>query len=1571
MLSKRKTITFSLMAITLMFTIVMSFLFGTTYTAECSEIQNSDDVGIVTTSANTYEDFSSYTDKELPETIDKSNIMNFVPVSKFNKNGTTIYNGRNYGFVIYSNAGTNHVLLFKEMYTPHEDGDGYEITLKVVYENSFFKGAGNSLIYAGSPYHIALSDIKFDNVILDSDINNSIVYENYNSNFDTGPYYTQVRYENQFSYYDGRLAGDTALAVISAAADVYGFIADKLDSKGHKLVADGIGATCTIISDGLLLYDILQTDNYWVERSTFDTDIDFPLTRQGQLEKYGSLKKDVRIDVQADKNEYLSGDNGGGFARAIYRVMNENRKNYCINNRISFEICRYNGAQRHKVDDGSIESVYSVTGTDCDSYGEISEENDAFKYSYYQRITPMVNFNAFTFNPKEVGKYSIYVPSSYYLTVDGIAQSSNVVDIDANGCKIGMAPRLDINIGDMVYSRLLPQDFYNGKVAFTNISIQKHQQMELYETTQVEDLAYIVERSNKTHNDLYSLYVGNKVDLVDLYITDEDLNVLAKATKEYDTLIVNFPMKANNVYGIVCVNRSGETLDLFFNKETNIMTVEKYLFPNHYGLYYSFKPKYNQFYNIMGAALYDEDMNLYPSEGAFLQTNQTYYLYSLVEENVAINLSEKTAFAYNKFGEEIATENIFNEMFRFTAIITASYCFADGTYDVYKDNTLIAENVSWCDLYKDSTYLFIKRQLGGKIKVYIDGETLQYGDNNVVSSYLSVYVLNLEEMIRLDITSIGRGDIEVYDAALNKVELDHGYLLKAGRHYIILSVPGNSIITVKEYLQEVNITFYVDGNIYNDATGTKYYYGKKAMLPVPIKDRYDFNGWRISNTEILITDNNGIMSDELLVDEITLVADWTLRSAVMEINFDDGTSKWWTGDCIVSQNPGNLQIEGTMIQVLVNMKDNFIQLEEGKKQGYFLSTFDHVKISSEGNVDYYKFTPVWEIEKYYIEFILPYGGIISSSRAVYYGEEITNTLFPSEAFKFDKNQELYSLVGWRLSKTSSIIKFTLGSSIIDLTPGYGSEFNHPSKGYGKDDSTLIRLSAELEYVDYNVIINSKSYKVGQDGYSVGTLGSYGYTESKFYGHNVLLTTPLKDKLFSFDGIITVNDLTPYWREGSKAVTVNLSLVDQLIEVALSYNYSGSGNQTSYSGDQGNITLKPAYVRSYKFNYWTVENDSNVAVRIDVLNYVNLGINEYYSNAGGVTLSKAIKGNFSRSSIKPTSGVKYTISDAATYVDLSRFSLMVGMTFTIASSAEEVTFVNGTCSDTKIVVSPRSSKLTLNFDDVNMQAKSNCSVIDAYYCSELEIYSYNSVTLSAGEVNADEANAAILCQNLTLSGKKIYINGGNQVAGLGIYGNKIHFSAATAGIKCVHETKTLLVSAEYVKVQGGNGKEAVVNVKIEEQTEIGAKGIDVTFGNNGGAGAVAIYFPGAVILSFGSKLECKGGAGANGSDGLKGGKGGPGRNGSLGVTFITPGDGGKGGLGGDGGDGGKSIVYNSFSGDINNLILKDGKGGDAGKGGEGGDPGDPVTSIWGNEKTGSKGAPGEDGKAGKTGGSTLA
>ena len=1559
MRSKTKTLTINLLAIIVILAIVLCLALGVTYTtAECSEAQVSDNTGI-TTLANNNEDFSSYTDQQLPDKIDKDNISKYIPVDKFNKNGTTIFNGRNYGFVIYSDTKTNHVLLFKEEYVPHDDGDGYEVTLRVVYEQSFYIGAKNDIIYADSPYGIALSNIRFDNVILDSDIDNSITSKNYNSYTDNGAYYTQVRYENKFSYYDQQLAADTTVAVVSTIGMVLGF------NDKTEIASKIISPICTVASDISVIYSLVKAHgNLWIDNSNFDTDIDFPLTRQGQLDKYGALRKDVSIDVQADKKEFLTAENGGGFARAIFRVMNDNRKDYYVNNRISFEVWRYNGSvSSYKVDESYIESIYSVTGTDCDKYGQIIQQEENFVYEDYQRISPMIKTNLFNFNPDQKGEYKFFIPSGYYLTVDGKAQSSNVVGVTSNGCNIGIASSLSDNIGDKVYSRLLPQDFYNGKIAFTNISIQKKQELNINDSIQVGNLAYRIESDTVTHNDIYTLDAGDNVDSVDLYITDNNLKVLAKAVKKDSFLYVNYPMKANNVYGVVCVNRSGEQLDLSINKESD-MTVERYLYSDIPGLYYSFTPKYAQLYNATGSELYDEDMNLYPSEGAFLQADRTYYLHSLIEKDMAIDLSDQTVFAYVTFGEEITSESNFNEMFKFTAIITAPYCFADGTYDVYKDGMLIAENVKQCEFIKDVTYFIVKRQLGGCIKIYIDGDILQFGNNDVASG---AYVLNIEEKVRLEIDINNIGNINVYDVSLNEIELNHGYLLESGRYYVILSVQGESIATIKEYLQEVDIIFYVDGNIYNDGSNKTYYYGKKATLPVPIKDRYNFNGWKVFNSDKLITNKDGVMNEELLVDELVLLASWTLRSSVMEINFEDGTSKWWTGDSIISQNPGSLQIEGAIIDILVNMKNDFIKLEEGQKQGYYLSTFDYIKTSTEGNVDYYEFTPIWVIEKYYIEFILPYGGISLISRPVYYGEKIIDNLLPLEAFEFTKNQELYYLVGWKLSATSSIIKFALGDSVIDLTPGYGSELSYDSNNDGRFDSTLIRLSAELEYVEYNVIINSKSYNVGQEGYNVGTLGSYGYTETNYYGHNVLLITPLKDKLFSFDGVITINDLMSYWRSGSKSVTVELTLVDQIITVTLSYDSPDNGNPTTYNGNQGNIVLKSTYVRTYKFNYWTVDNN-----RIDVLNYANLGINRYYSVISGVTESKTIKGNFSRHSIKPTSGGNYSISYEATYVDLSRYSLMVNMTFTVASSAEEVTFVKGNCSDTRIVVLSRNSKLVINFDDVDMSAKSNRSVIDADECPDLEIYSFNSVFLSAGEVNNGGAEAAILSQNLTLSGQNIYIYGGNQVAGYGYYGGEFHMSFATAGIKCTSEdNNTLLVKAKHVEVEGGKGCMPVVIAPAKDGTSIGEKGEDGFMGLPGGDGAVAIYIYGNILISAGSKLKCIGGAGGNGNAGKQGGKGGPGRNGSFGVTSKTPGNGGNGGDGGCGGDGARAVVCDNRSDNIAGVTLVDGLGGAGGKGGEGGEPGDPVKKITGTVLTGSKGRPGTDGISGETGLSTRA
>ena len=1557
MRSKRRSITTSLVAVIAILAIVLCLVIGMTYTAECSETQISDDAGIVTTS-NTYEDFSSYTDQELPDKIDRSNIKQYVPVDKFNKNGTTVYNGRNYGFVIYSSANTNHVLLFKEIYTPHTDGGGYDVTLKVVYQNSFFK-SGNNILNANSPYKISLSNVRFNNSLFDAQMSDNVVSGSYDYKADSGVYYIQSRYDNKLSYFNEQEAAKT---VIKVGASIVSLAIAVAFPPASAVLA---GAKVALASANLCLSVVNAEGKYWEETTSCGVALDFPLTREQQINTYGGLRKNMTLDMENGADEYLA--KSDEYVTASLRVMNDKNKDYYVYNNISFDICRFSGIEHHNVtEDCSIESVYSVTGADCNKYSQVTEQDETFEYESYQRFAPMAKTNLFNFVPAQEGDYDIYVPNGYYLTIDGKAQSSNKVAVGSSGCKVGIAQSSGTSIGDTLYLRLLPQDFYNGEVAFTNISIQKDQKLNINEPTQVGEVAYTVESSGVTTNDVYILDAGGNDDLIDLYVTDGNLNVLAKAVKKDGKLYVNYPMKANEVYGVVCVNRTGTTMDLTVEKHGG-MTVENYPYSDVAGLYYSYTPRYAQFYNAAGAMIYDENMYSYPSENAFLQANETYFLHSQSQGNMSMSLSEQTLFAYLTLGEEITTQNTFNEMFNYTPSLTALYKFADGSYDVYDGDTLVAQDVNQCVLQKDTTYLIVKRQFGGLIKVFLDGDALSAGENNInAASPHSVFKLNIEERSRLDININNSNSISIYDYALNEIQLDHGYLLEAGEYYVIVRDSGAYNITVEEYLQEVNITFYIDGEIYNDTTGAKYYYGKLANLPVPTKERYNFNGWKCNGA--LITDNNGVTQGELLADELTLVADWTLRGIIMEIRVGNGASKWWDGSNITTENPGSVLITGQVIDLLVNMKRDFVKISDGKKQGYFLETFEYQKTGAVNDVDYYEFTPVWQLEKYFIEFLPTYPQTYKTTRAVAYGETITSTVFPSQAFQLDQNQQLYYLIGWKLSENSSVLQFATGRALSDLTPGYGSEFNYDSNGDGEKDSTLVRLSAEVEYVDYTIRINSTSYGVPQGGYNIGALGSYGYTESNYYGHNVLLTTPRKDKLFSFGGVINISDLTSYWTSGSRSVTVDLSLVDNYITVALSYSHSGSGNPTSYIGSQGNVTLKSIYIRAYKFVNWTLDGSA-----ITVLNYANLGVNRYYSEVSGITLSASLKATFTRTSITASSVKDYTISDECTYVDCSKYSLLTNMTFTIASSAKEVTFVNGYCTDTNIVVNSRNTKLVINFDSMYMMAARGDSVLDASHCPDLEIYSYDSVTLSAGEVSTKVGKAAILCQNLSLLGSNIYINGGDLI----LYGyyegiNQLYLCSATAGIKCESTGKTLHIGASHVKAKGGNGHNFEGYLPQYEQTETGATGLNGIGGCKGGDGAVAIYFPGNVVLSTGSKLTCTGGAGGDGGIGGKGGKGGPGRNGAVGVTTINPGDGGRGGNGGDGGDGGKAIVYSNFSGNRNDLDDNDGDGGLGGAPGKGGDPGDPVTTIWGNERTGIEGAAGtKGGEPGKKGASTLA
>ncbi|MDE5911614.1 MAG: hypothetical protein K2H24_04700, partial [Clostridia bacterium] len=608
MRSKRKSITTNLIAVIVLLVISLCLVFGATYTAECSEEQISNNAEIVTTS-NSYEDFSSYTNQELPDKIDRNNIKQYVPISKFNTNTTTIYNGRNYGFVIFSDAGTNHVLLFKEIYTPHSDGGGYDVSLKVVYQNAFFK-SGNNILNASSPYKISLSNVKFNNCLFDSQMNNNIMDGSYDYRTDGGVYYIQSRYDNQLSYFNEKEVAKTAIKVGASIVSVA--IAVAFPPASAVLA----GAQVAFASANLCLSLVNAQGKYWEDTTKCGIALDFPLTREQQINMYGGLRKNVSLDMENGADEYLA--QSDEYVTASFRVMNDNNQDYYVYNNISFDICRFSGIEHHNVTENcSIESVYSVTGTDCNKYGQVTEEDEKFEYENYQRFAPMAKTNLFNFVPAQQGEYSIYVPNGYYLSVNGKAQSSNRITVNSSGCKVGIASSLGMAMGDKLYARMLPEDFYNGEIAFTNIAIQKNQQLNINEPTQVGEIAYEVESSNTARNDVYILDAGDNAEFIDLYITDGDLNVLAKAAKKDGKLYVNYPMKANEVYGVVCVNRTGIAQDLTVEKQSG-MTVENYPYSDIPGLYYSYSPRYTQFYNAANAMLYDENMDIYPSNNAFL-----------------------------------------------------------------------------------------------------------------------------------------------------------------------------------------------------------------------------------------------------------------------------------------------------------------------------------------------------------------------------------------------------------------------------------------------------------------------------------------------------------------------------------------------------------------------------------------------------------------------------------------------------------------------------------------------------------------------------------------------------------------------------------------------------------------------------------------------------------------------------------------------------------------------------------------------------------------------------------------
>ena len=672
----------------------------------------------------------------------------------------------------------------------------------------------------------------------------------------------------------------------------------------------------------------------------------------------------------------------------------------------------------------------------------------------------------------------------------------------------------------------------------------------------------------------------------------------------------------------------------------------------------------------------------------------------------------------------------------------------------------------------------------------------------------------------------------------------------------------------------------------------------------------------------------------------------------------NGDAKWWTGDSIEDAQPDAVYLEDDFIRLLIDLKDDYVAMPDGSgnKEGHFLSTFTYEKESSVGNVDYYVFEPVWEKERYFVEFIYNNEGLGITTE--FNGAPTSS--WPTIAFgggDFDSYFEVWSLPG------GGTKEFVMGRQIGDLTPGVGSEFDFDSDNDGVDDATYLRLIPVVNEVAYCVEINGRLFDLVDGQLTLASnLASYGFNESSYYGKAVWLTADNDDGKHdcNFGSVITKNMLSMFWDEGEHEVQVEFDLSSRLLTYRITYSGAVGSSITSYKvGDSPIALASDIRNRGWKFEGWRYGNKTITKISRD-----ELGLTDVAYDMNMTEKSITIVAKLTRTSYDWNTMGNLTVTGEVSYVDSYSAGINIFGTLRIAASVKEVTldFKGSIWNYSTIVVEDRGDKdLIINFGTGTVIGSYDQVALDASEVTgKLELYSWGEITLNAGDARVAESEPAVLCGgDVTMAGETFVIQGGNQVE------LAYPYSPASEGIVGGSGSSVMEITAKSVSVYGGDGLNGADGDDGADGTDVGEAGGNGYLGIDGGDGASAIIYNGRIKVAQGSSLYCSGGNGGKGGDGGNGGNGGRGEDGEwFGATTIPSGDAGNGGNGGYGGDAGNGIEAKMIEGSYTAIA---GTPGAAGIGGIEGKPGNPPGhTVLGNEKFGEEGTKGSDGKQGAVG-----
>lgn len=1503
----------------------------------------------------------AYQDISSSDVITENNIDEYVPTEWFNaENGSIGYVGRNYGFLLEVDGGRNRVLLFTIDYINNfVDDSSLTISISVVYQDAFSKTIFGIQDIAGVET-LVLGVPKLSSAIIDAGENVNINEENVT--MQNGVFFQEANYDGNVTLIE---SGNVEEAIqstkiktsITTAANALGKIAQMAQLvSSASVIGAPVSAALTVANIiGEMTYEEIPNLNNHGE-------VVLPGTHEGQIQTYGNLIKGIQITKTSESAEYLTvGDN----VQIRLRTGNPEDIRYYVMNQLDFTGYKYSLFGEPKtVTTFSSTSVFNMSYDEV-NFTDLSWNDETLEKSSGFNIVPLVNGRAMQFIPKETGYYGLSKLANYEIGINGLEKSDN----DMYYLQAGNPYEITIDTGGSLPGGLdsnelfLYTDFINGEMDFVPLYVWRDQDVSFDDTVLQSGLTYMPIINDEEGNNVYSISTANTAN-VEMYITDDEFNILAQGQKTDGKVVVNYPMLADEKYYLVCENKTSDAISMTLANEGDLTIGDT----DYEGvpMYYRFDVPYTQTYCVYGdcRGWYTVSGQKITNSGSvmFFQQGETYYLLSAGEESgVSLDI-EFNAISAVDINDEYLCKADEHAVFSFVPDVTMRYIFSGGGCDIYDDDGMMAAECDGAVLEEGQAYTIVKTDTGGTFSIVPDATALEYGEslNAVDAAAGTAYSFILDEETRINVELSNASGFEIYNVALNPIQKDHGYLLEQGKYYIVVNEGGSYTIEVNEYLQPVTINLVVDGQPYNEASGQTYYYGKPFKLPTPQKDRYDFGGWKDGDT--IVTDEDGNSFSAIYEDEITLTAHWVLRGLVMEIDMGNGDAKWWTGDSIEDAQPDAVYLEDDFIRLLIDLKDDYVAMPDGSgnKEGHFLSTFTYEKESSVGNVDYYVFEPVWVTETYALSFVLD-GGY--KDVYVTFGETLDDEYWDAQFFDYKCN--LWYADGWNYTFNS--VGYTLdvnaGMTIPDLTPGEGTT---------RADISFTPNQREVEYA---VEINGVTYKLnsipdGIDDEMVqygdkflllgDSLSDYGMNESAYKGRLVYLTDN-ENNIFYFGNKITRHDLVEHYDVSNySSVAVKLNVKYDSVTFNVSYNYSNTSNAKSFTST-GVVALKnDIELEGYLFDSWRYNGKVVTELSVNAL-----GISEcYYSSSEIPTIN--ISAIFTRTEYDFGTLQSLTVTGKASYVDCKGVSYNASGKLTIASSVDVVTIdgKGSTWRDTSIIVASRSTELLIRISNISVMGAHSSAAIDASQCTGmLRIKSLNGVTLQAGESSdGTVAKAGITVGgSLSLEGERFYIYGGSQCLVL----DELVLPATEAIAGGIYSSKLTIDAKVYA--YGGHGSFAMKTADLDGADGVGktVDGAEGDKGHKGGDGAAAIRYNGVVEILSGAFLYCEGGDGGQGSQGGTGGKGSDGVDGSFGVFTVLPGNGGRGGDGGDGGKGGDAIVArrcDNFT--AATFEGKGGEGGAGGAGGEGGEGGAGCETIWGNKKP--DGIPGDDGDEGSSG-----